>query len=94
MTFTLNNLADLMDIINASSKSNDMLPSFMNRFDFIDRYTTEDDSYVFMCGDKNELVLEFFDVGDVYKRTLSITYREPVNGHLTVLEWDDLKRMF
>ena len=94
MTFTLNNLADLMDTINASSKSNDMLPSFMKRFDFIDRYTTEDDSIVFMCGDKNELELEFFEMNDVYERTLSIMYREPANGHLTVLEWDDLKRMF
>lgn len=94
MTFTLNNLHGLLNVVGSSSKSNDMLPNYLNQFKFVDRYTTDDDSVVFVCGDSTDLEIEFFDIGDVYKRTLSIMYQEPSNGRLTILEWDDLKRMY
>lgn len=94
MKFTMNDLPKLVEAIGSSSKNNDKLPAFMERYDFIDQYTTADDSIVFQTGNEKGLELEFFDMEDVYKRSLSVIYWEVPYKPMTVLEWEDLQKLY
>ena len=43
-TFTMNDLHKLVEIIGSSSASDDRLPAFLAKFNFPDKYETDDDS--------------------------------------------------
>lgn len=93
-TFTMNDLSKLVDVIGASSKSDDRLPAFLNQFNFPDKYETDDESVVYVTGNNKGLEIEFFDMGDVYNRTVSVLYRETPESLFTVLEWEDLQKIY
>ena len=93
-TFTMNDLSLLVEIIGSSSKSDDRLPAFLAKFDFVDKYETDDDSVVYVTGNNKELEIEFFDIDSVYDRTISVLYRETPESRFTVLEWEDLNKIY
>lgn len=93
-TFKMNDLHKLVEIIGSSSKSNDRLPAFLAKFDFADKYETDDDSVVYVTGNDKGLEIEFFNIESVYNRTTSILYRETPESHFTVLEWEDLNKIY
>ena len=93
-TFTMNDLSKLVDVIGASSASDDRLPAFLAKFDFADKYETDDDSVVYVTGNNKGLEIEFFDMDSVYDRTVSILYRETSDSMFTVLEWEDLQKIY
>lgn len=93
-TFKMNDLHKLVEIIGSSSASDDRLPAFLAKFDFADKYETDDDSVVYVTGNDKGLEIEFFDIESVYNRTISILYRETPESHFTVLEWEDLNRIY
>ena len=92
--FTMNDLHKLVEIIGSSSKSDDRLPAFLAKFDFPDKYETDDDSIVFVTGNNKGLEIEFFNIESVYNRTISVLYRETPESRFTVLEWEDLKKIY
>ena len=61
-TFKMNDLHNLVEIIGSSSASDDRLPAFLAKFDFVDKYETDDDSIVFVTGNNEQLEIEFFDI--------------------------------
>lgn len=93
-TFTMNDLNKLVEIIGSSSASDDRLPDFLAKFDFADKYETDDDSVVYVTGNNKGLEIEFFDIESVYNRTISVLYRETPESRFTVLEWEDLKKIY
>lgn len=93
-TFKMNDLHKLVEIIGSSSKSNDRLSAFLAKFDFVDKYTTDDDSIVLVTGNDKGLEIEFFDIESVYDRTISVMYRETPESRFTVLEWEDLQKIY
>ena len=93
-TFKMNDLHKLVEIIGSSSASDDRLPAFLAKFDFPDKYETDDDSIVFVTGNDEQLEIEFFDIDSVYNRTISVLYRETPESRFTVLEWEDLKKIY
>lgn len=93
-TFTMNDLNKLVEIIGSSSASDDRLSEFLSRFNFVDRYETGDDSIVYVTGNNKELEIEFFDIDSVYDRTISVLYRETPESRFTVLEWEDLNKIY
>ena len=93
-TFKMNGLSKLVEIIGSSSASDDRLPSFLAKFDFADKYETDDDSVVYVTGNNKGLEIEFFDIESVYNRTISVLYREAPESRFTVLEWEDLKKIY
>lgn len=93
-TFKMNDLHKLVEIIGSSSKSDDRLPAFLAKFNFPDKYETDDDSIVFVTGNDEQLEIEFFDIDSVYNRTISVLYRETPESRFAVLEWKDLKKIY
>ena len=93
-TFTMNDLSKLVKIICSSSSSDDRLPAFLAKFDFADKYETDDDSIVYVTGNNKGLEIEFFNIESVYNRTISVLYRETPESLFTVLEWEDLKKIY
>ena len=93
-TFTMNDLNKLVKIIGSSSASDDRLPAFLAKFDFADKYETDDDSIVYVTGNNKGLEIEFFDIESVYNRTISVLYRETPESRFTVLEWEDLNKIY
>ena len=93
-TFTMNDLSKLVKIIGSSSASDDRLSAFLAKFDFADKYETDDDSIVFVTGNNKGLEIEFFDIESVYSRTISVLYRETPESRFTVLEWEDLNKIY
>ena len=93
-TFTMNDLSKLVEIIGSSPASDDRLPEFLSKFNFVDKYETDDDSIVFVTGNNKGLEIEFFDIESVYNRTISVLYRETPESRFTVLEWEDLKKIY
>ena len=93
-TFKMNDLHKLVEIIGSSSKSDDRLPAFLAKFNFVDKYETDDDSIVFVTGNNEQLEIEFFNIESVYDRTISVLYRETPESRFTVLEWEDLKKIY
>lgn len=93
-TFTMNDLHKLVEIIGSSSASDDRLPSFLAKFDFADKYETDDDSIVFVTGNNKGLEIEFFNIDSVYDRTISVLYRETPESRFAVLEWEDLNKIY
>ena len=93
-TFTMNDLSKLVKIIGSSSASDDRLPAFLAKFDFVDKYETDDDSIVFVTGNNKGLEIEFFNIDSVYDRIVSVMYRETPESRFTVLEWEDLKKIY
>ena len=93
-TFKMNDLHKLVKIIGSSSKSDDRLPAFLAKFNFVDKYETDDDSIVFVTGNNEQLEIEFFNIESVYDRTISVLYRETPESRFTVLEWEDLKKIY
>lgn len=93
-TFTMNDLHKLVEIIGSSSKSDDRLPAFLSKFNFVDKYETDDDSVVYVTGNDEQLEIEFFDTDSVYDRTISVLYRETPESRFTVLEWEDLNKIY
>ena len=93
-TFTMNDLSKLVEIIGSSSESDDRLPAFFAKCDFLDKYETGDDSIVYVTGNNKGLEIEFFDIESVYNRTISVLYRETPESRFTVLEWEDLKKIY
>ena len=93
-TFKMNDLSKLVEIIGSSSASDDRLPEFLAKFDFPDKYETDDDSVVYVTGNNKGLEIEFFNIDSVYDRTISVLYRETPESRFTVLEWEDLKKIY
>lgn len=93
-TFKMNDLSKLVEIIGSSSASDDRLPSFLAKFDFADKYETDDDSIVFVTGNNKWLEIEFFNIDSVYDRTISVLYRETPESRFAVLEWEDLNKIY
>ena len=93
-TFTMNDLSKLEEIIGSSSASDDRLPEFLSKFNFVDKYETDDDSIVFVTGNNKGLEIEFFGIDSVYDRIVSVMYRETPESRFTVLEWEDLKKIY
>ena len=93
-TFTMNDLSKLVEIIGSSSASDDRLPAFLERFNFADKYETDDDSIVYVTGNDKGLEIEFFDIKSIYNRTISVLYRETPESRFTVLEWEDLQKIY
>lgn len=93
-TFKMNDLSKLMEIIGSSSASDDRLPEFLSKFNFVDKYETDDDSIMFVTGNNKGLEIEFFDIESVYNRTISVLYRETPESRFTILEWEDLKKIY
>ena len=93
-TFKMNDLSKLVEIIGSSSASDDRLPEFLSKFNFVDKYETDDDSIVYVTGNNKGLEIEFFDIESVYNRTISVLYRETPESRFTVLEWEDLKKIY
>lgn len=93
-TFKMNDLSKLVEIIGSSSASDDRLPEFLSKFNFVDKYETDDDSIVFVTGNNKGLEIEFFNIDSVYNRTISVLYRETPESRFTVLEWEDLKKIY
>lgn len=93
-TFKMNDLSKLVEIIGSSSASDDRLPAFLAKFDFVDKYETDDDSIVYVTGNDEQLEIEFFDIDSVYDRTISVLYRETPESRFTVLEWEDLNKIY
>lgn len=93
-TFKMNDLYKLVEIIGSSSASDDRLPAFLNQFTFPDKYETDDDSVVFVTGNDKGLEIEFFNIESVYNRTISVLYRETPESRFTVLEWEDLNKIY
>lgn len=93
-TFKMNDLSKLVEIIGSSSASDDRLPEFLSKFSFVDKYETDDDSVVYVTGNNKRLEIEFFDIESVYNRTISVMYRETPESRFTVLEWEDLKKIY
>ena len=93
-TFTMNDLSKLVEIISSSSASDDRLPAFLAKFNFLDKYETDDDSIVYVTGNNKGLEIEFFNLESVYNRTISVLYRETPESRFTVLEWEDLKKIY
>ena len=93
-TFTMNDLHKLVEIIGSSSASDDRLPAFLAKFDFVDKYETDYDSIMFVTGNNEQLEIEFFNINSVYDRTCSVLYKEYGNPNYTVLEWGDLKAWY
>ena len=93
-TFTMNDLNKLVEIIGSSSASDDRLPEFLSKFNFVDKYETDDDSIVYVTGNNKGLEIEFFNIDSVYNRTISVLYRETPESRFTVLEWEDLKKIY
>ena len=93
-TFTMNDLSKLVEIIGSSSESDDRLPAFLKKFNFLDKYETDDDSIVYVTGNNKGLEIEFFDIESVYNRTISVLYRETPESRFTILEWEDLKKIY
>lgn len=93
-TFKMNDLHKLVEIIGSSSASDDRLPAFLAKFDFADKYETDDDSIVFVTGNDEQLEIEFFDIDSVYDRTVSVLYREASESMFTVFEWEDLQKIY
>ena len=93
-TFTMNDLHKLVAIIGSSSASDDRLPAFLAKFDFVDKYETDDDSIVYVTGNNKGLEIEFFNIESVYNRTISVLYRETPESRFTVLEWEDLNKIY
>lgn len=93
-TFTMNDLSKLVEIVGSSSESDDRLPAFLAKFDFADKYETDDDSVVYVTGNNKGLEIEFFNIDSVYDRTISVLYRETAESRFTVLEWEDLKKIY
>ena len=93
-TFTMNDLSKLVEIIGSSSASDDRLPEFLSKFNVVDKYETDDDSIVFVTGNNKGLEIEFFNIDSVYDRIVSVMYRETPESRFTVLEWEDLKKIY
>lgn len=93
-TFKMNDLSKLVEIIGSSSASDDRLPAFLEKFNFLDKYETDDDSVVFVTGNNKGLEIEFFNIDSVYDRTISVLYRETPESRFTILEWEDLKKIY
>lgn len=93
-TFTMNDLSKLVEIIGSSSESDDRLPAFLKKFNFVDKYETDDDSVVYVTGNDEQLEIEFFDINSLYDRTCSVLYKEYGNPNYTVLEWENLKAWY
>lgn len=93
-TFKMNDLHKLVEIIGSSSASDDRLPAFLAKFDFPDKYETDDDSVVYVTGNDKGLEIEFFNIESVYNRTISVLYRETAFRRFTVLEWEDLNKIY
>lgn len=93
-TFKMNDLHNLVEIIGSSSASDDRLPAFLAKFDFADKYETDDDSVVYVTGNNKGLEIEFFNIESIYDRTISVLYRETPESRFTVLEWEDLKKIY
>lgn len=93
-TFKMNDIRKLVEIIGSSSKSDDRLPAFLAKFDFADKYETDDDSVVYVTGNDKGLEIEFFNIESVYNRTISVLYRETPESRFTVLEWEDLNKIY
>ena len=93
-TFTMNDLSLLVEIIGSSSASDDRLHAFLAKFDLVDKYETDDDSIVYVTGNNKGLEIEFFNIDSVYNRTISVLYRETPESRFTVLEWEDLKKIY
>ena len=93
-TFKMNDLHKLVEIIGSSSASDDRLPEFLSKFNFVDKYETDDDSIVFVTGNNKGLEIEFFNIDSMYNRTISVLYRETPESRFTVLEWEDLKKIY
>lgn len=93
-TFKMNDLSKLVETIGSSSASDDRLPAFLAKFDFADKYETDDDSVVYVTGNNKGLEIEFFNIDSVYDRTISVLYRETPESRFTVLEWEDLKKIY
>lgn len=93
-TFKMNDLSKLVEIIGSSSASDDRLPAFLAKFDFADKYETDDDSIVFVTGNNKGLEIEFFNIDSVYDRTISVLYRETPESRFAVLEWEDLNKIY
>lgn len=93
-TFKMNDLSKLVETIGSSSASDDRLPAFLAKFDFADKYETDDDSVVYVTGNNKGLEIEFFDIESVYNRTISVLYRETPESRFTVLEWEDLNKIY
>ena len=93
-TFTMNDLHKLVEIIGSSSAIDDRLPEFLSKFNFVDKYETDDDSIVFVTGNNKGLEIEFFNIDSVYDRIVSVMYRETPESRFTVLEWEDLNKTY
>ena len=93
-TFTMNDLHKLVEIIGSSSAIDDRLPEFLSKFNFVDKYETDDDSIVFVTGNNKGLEIEFFNIDSVYDRIVSVMYRETPESRFTVLEWEDLNKIY
>lgn len=73
MTFNLFDIENLIETVKASSHNNNLLPGFLNRFDFEDVYETDDDSIVYCAGGENRIEIEVFDG---YVPAVSVMYYE------------------
>ena len=93
-TFKMSDLHNLVEIIGSSSASDDRLPEFLSKFNFVDKYETDDDSIVFVTGNNKGLEIEFFNIDSVYNRSVSVLYRETPESLFTVLEWEDLNKIY
>ena len=93
-TFKMNDLHKLVEIIGSSSASDDRLPAFLTKFDFADKYETDDDSIVYVTRNNKGLEIEFFNIESVYNRTISVMYRETPESRFTVLDWEDLNKIY
>ena len=93
-TFKMSDLHNLVEIIGSSSASDDRLPEFLSKFNFVDKYESDDDSIVYVTGNNKGLEIEFFNIDSVYDRIVSVMYRETPESRFTVLEWDDLKKIY
>lgn len=90
-TFTLFDIPNLMKSFGNATIAHDCLANFLNSYEFVTVYETEDNSLVFEAGGENDISIEFFNFNHPLKREISIMYRE--NSNFVILNHDDLMKI-
>lgn len=74
--FNFDNIKSLGATLAASSVSNDLLISFLDKFDFELIYRTQDDTVVFDTGNTNSLTIEIYNLENPVARQVQVSYWE------------------
>lgn len=74
--FNFDNIKSLGAALAASSVSNDLLISFLDKFDFELIYRTQDDTVVFDTGNTNSLTIEIYNLENPVARQVQVSYWE------------------